>query len=283
MGSLGGEKKKKPRVMCLHGFRTSGYILSKQLAKWPDSVLGQLDLVFVDAPLSGQGKSDVEGFFPPPYYEWFRYTPGCREYEHFDECLAYIEECMIKHGPFDGFLGFSQGALLSAALPGLQAKGLALTKVPKIKFVIIVNGGTFASPALNDRAYSLAIACPSIHFIGENDFLMQRGKNLLESFEKPVVVYHYKGHTVPRLDEESLETVLKFIKRINEIVNSVSSSNLEEEEGRNCSEEVELLTREPASNPKKDEVGLPDTDLANHFPSGKEEKGAVVQVNLLSA
>lgn len=30
------------------------------------------------------------------------------EYTNFDECLAYIEDFMIKHGPFDGLMGFSQ-------------------------------------------------------------------------------------------------------------------------------------------------------------------------------
>ena len=30
------------------------------------------------------------------------------EYTNFDECLAYIEDYMIKNGPFDGLLGFSQ-------------------------------------------------------------------------------------------------------------------------------------------------------------------------------
>lgn len=30
------------------------------------------------------------------------------EYENFDECLTYIEDCMIKHAPIDGLLGFSQ-------------------------------------------------------------------------------------------------------------------------------------------------------------------------------
>lgn len=30
------------------------------------------------------------------------------QYSNFEECLAYIENYMIVHGPFDGFLGFSQ-------------------------------------------------------------------------------------------------------------------------------------------------------------------------------
>lgn len=30
------------------------------------------------------------------------------EYTNFEECLAYIEDYMLKNGPFDGFLSFSQ-------------------------------------------------------------------------------------------------------------------------------------------------------------------------------
>lgn len=33
---------------------------------------------------------------------------GFKEYRNFEECLAYIEDYMIKNGPFDGLLGFSQ-------------------------------------------------------------------------------------------------------------------------------------------------------------------------------
>lgn len=31
---------------------------------------------------------------------------------NFDECVEYVEECMIKHAPIDGLLGFSQVLLL---------------------------------------------------------------------------------------------------------------------------------------------------------------------------
>lgn len=64
----------KPRVLCLHGFRTSGEIMRKQvLGKWPEAVTSRLDLVFVDAPFPAEGKSEVEGVFPGPYYEWFQF------------------------------------------------------------------------------------------------------------------------------------------------------------------------------------------------------------------
>ncbi|XP_077224684.1 dihydrofolate reductase-like [Tasmannia lanceolata] len=231
MGNHG--EKKKPRFLCLHGFRTSGEIIKKQVWKWPESVVEKLDLVFVDANFPAEGKSEVEGIFPPPYYEWFQFNPLFTEYRNFEECLAYIEECMIKHGPFDGLLGFSQGAILSAALPGLQAKGLALTKVPKIKFLIIIGGAKLASPTWSEKAYSSQIECPSLHFLGATDFLKPHGIKLLESCVEPVVIHHPKGHTIPRLDEKSLETVLNFIEGIQKTLDCNAAIDAVEQEREN--------------------------------------------------
>ncbi|CAI0453675.1 unnamed protein product [Linum tenue] len=225
MGSE-GEMARKPRFLCLHGFRTSAAILKKQLTiKWPESVLQNLDLVFVDAPYPAEGKSEVEGIFDPPYYEWFQFNKEFTEYMNFEECLAYIEELMIKHAPIDGLLGFSQGAILSAGLPGLQSKGLALTKVPKIKFLIIVGGAKFKAKSVAADAYASPIQCPSLHFLGELDFLKPHGKELLLHCGDAVVVHHPRGHTIPRLDEKGLATVNGFVERIQNLV--------KQEEGKN--------------------------------------------------
>ncbi|XP_050215349.1 uncharacterized protein LOC126666385 [Mercurialis annua] len=205
---------KKPRFLCLHGFRTSGEILKKQIHKWPESLLQKLDLVFLDGSYPASGKSDVEGIFDPPYYEWFQFNKEFTEYTNFEECLAYIEDFMIKNGPFDGLLGFSQGAILSGGLPGLQTSGVALTKVPKIKNLIIIGGAKFKAPSVAEKAYSSPIQCSSLHFLGETDFLKPFGLELLESYIDPVVIHHPKGHTIPRLDEKGQETMLSFIERI---------------------------------------------------------------------
>ncbi|XP_047962343.1 esterase AGAP003155-like [Salvia hispanica] len=213
MGEIKGAPKL--RLLCLHGFRTSAEIIRKQLtAKWPESVLDKLDLVFADAPFPCQGKSDVEGIFDPPYYEWFQFNKEFTEYVNFDECLAYIEDYMIKHGPFDGLLGFSQGAILSAALAGMQANGVALTRVPKIKLVVIIAGAKFRHPSVIEKAYSTPIRCWSVHFIGDQDFLKEYGTELLDSFVDPVVIRHPKGHTIPRFDEEGLKSMLSFLERM---------------------------------------------------------------------
>ncbi|KAM7253026.1 hypothetical protein ACFE04_025644 [Oxalis oulophora] len=206
---------RKPRFLCLHGFRTSGEILKNQVTtKWPPSLLQNIDLVFPDAPFPAFGKSDVRAIYNPPYYEWFQFNQDFTEYSNLDKCFTYIEDYMVRLGPFDGLLGFSQGAILSAALPGLQAQGKALTKVPKIKCLIIVGGAKFKSRDLA-QAYSSSIEIPSLHFLGETDLLKADGLELLEHFVDPVIIHHQEGHSIPRLlDAKGLEATLIFLDKI---------------------------------------------------------------------
>ncbi|KAF7112718.1 hypothetical protein RHSIM_RhsimUnG0200500 [Rhododendron simsii] len=218
----GSRIHKKPRFLCLHGLRMSAGVLQTQLIKrWPEALLGKLDLVFPNGPYLAQRKSDIEDFYDPPFYEWFQYSQDYQEVFNFDNCVAYIEDYMIKHGPFDGLMGFSQGAVISATLPGLQSQGLALTKVPKMKYVILMSGGKFggsvskfACPKLAANAFSSPVQCPSLHIIGETDYLKESGIELLDSFVDPVVINHPRGHTVAKLDEKGQKTMLSFIEKI---------------------------------------------------------------------
>ncbi|GJR52182.1 serine hydrolase FSH [Tanacetum coccineum] len=198
-------QNKKLRILCLHGYRTSGVILQKPiLEKWPQSLLDQLDLVFMDGPYPAQGEAAVEGIFEPPFYEWFQADEEYKEFYNFEECLAKVEEFMLTHGPFDGVLGFSQGAMLTATIPGMQREGVALTKVPKVKFVIIASGAKFGSskfgiPKLASASFKIPIITPSLHLIGETDVIKEGGIDLLEAFVDPIVIYHPNGHTIPTL------------------------------------------------------------------------------------
>ncbi|XP_045809435.1 esterase OVCA2-like isoform X5 [Trifolium pratense] len=166
------ENQKRPRILCLHGYRTSGQILKKSIfSRWPETVTQKLDLVFLDGQCPARGKSQVEGIFDPPYYEWFQSNEDYTEYRNFEECIEYIEDYMLKNGPFDGVLGFSQGAMLAAVLPGMQAQRVALEKISKIKFVILISGAIFrgmkyGTPKLAFHAFSKPIDCPSLHIIG---------------------------------------------------------------------------------------------------------------------
>ncbi|KAI3885949.1 hypothetical protein MKW92_007788 [Papaver armeniacum] len=171
--------KRKPRFLCLHGMRTSAKIFKEQIfRRWPDSILENIDLVFIDAPFPSLDKPTIKGFVG--------FDQEFMEYKNLDECIDYIQDCMLKLGHFDGLMGFSQG--------------LALNKVPQIKNVIIIGGATFLCPVMAEKARPPGKnSCKSLHFLGETDILKERGIKLLESFVNPYVIHHPRGHTIPRL------------------------------------------------------------------------------------
>jgi len=49
----------------------------------------------------------------------------------------------------------------------LLFQGVALTKVPKLKFLIIIGGAKFQAESLAKKAYGSPIECPSLHFLGK--------------------------------------------------------------------------------------------------------------------
>lgn len=48
----------------------------------------------------------------------------------------------------------------------MYLQGVALTKVPKIKFLIIIGGAKFKATSVAEKAYGSPIQCPSLHFLG---------------------------------------------------------------------------------------------------------------------
>ncbi|KAI9071330.1 hypothetical protein K1719_046709 [Acacia pycnantha] len=113
----------------------------------------QFDLVFPDGKFPAGGKSDIEGIFPPPYFEWFQFNKEFTEYTNFEECISYLCEYITTNGPFDGLLGFSQGATLSALLMGYQTQGKVLKEHPPMKLFVSISGSKFRDPSICDVAY----------------------------------------------------------------------------------------------------------------------------------
>nr|GEV91254.1 RNA-directed DNA polymerase, eukaryota, reverse transcriptase zinc-binding domain protein [Tanacetum cinerariifolium] len=92
----------------------------------------------------------------------YRGLKAFKEFYNFEKRLEIIQEFMLSNGPFDGVLGFSQWTLLTTAIPGIQREGVALSKVPKVKFVILassakIGGSKFGIPKLASDAYSTLI------------------------------------------------------------------------------------------------------------------------------
>jgi len=229
-----GEKKMK--ILCLHGFRTSGSILKKQISKWDPSIFAQFDMVFPDGIFPAGGKSEVEGIYPGPFFEWFQFDKDFTEYTNLEECITFLCEYITTNGPFAGFLGFSQGATLSALLLGYQAQGKVLKEHPPMKLFVSISGSKFRQPRICEVAYKESIKVKSVHFIGAKDWLKLPSQDLASSFDNPLIINHPQGHTVPRLDEVSTEQLRSWTAEIIECKNCAADKKHDLENGESTVE-----------------------------------------------
>ncbi|OAE22539.1 hypothetical protein AXG93_2423s1280 [Marchantia polymorpha subsp. ruderalis] len=231
---------RKLRVLCLHGLRTSAKIMQQQveLAQW--ALEDIVEFVYMNAPFPATGKSDVEKRFEPPYFEWYQANQDYSEIYGLEEASVHIIDFIKTRGPFDGLMGFSQklelvqsgfkpgcscghnnvdveasslrGAVLAGALVGLQEKGLALPDVPRFTFIVLI-GGCRSKALVLRPAYFDPILTPSLHFIGEKDFMKEGGELLITSFKDATVIHHPHGHLIPRLGDEELKTCRAYFQK----------------------------------------------------------------------
>lgn len=197
-----GEENEKPRILCLHGMRTSGLILSRQMASLRYHV--DADFVFIDGPFPATGppQKGVLQFYPNlPYYEWQSLDP--------EEGLHYLLDYLSdeKNGRFNGILGFSQGAKMAAlvafALRSIDnASGLKFNQLQKVSdfhgplFYIFIGGVTPFPSSPTDNTY---LEVDSLHIMGLEDPLIQSSKVLSSLFseECKMILQHSEGHNIP--------------------------------------------------------------------------------------
>ncbi|KAJ9654234.1 hypothetical protein H2198_006694 [Neophaeococcomyces mojaviensis] len=126
------------RFLCLHGRGTNSDIFESQLGKrtrfldylrpstrqgiHADFFNGLAALVsriaphhtfdFVDAPFECSAAPGISEVYPAPYLAWHsRYDP-----EYVSEVHDFLASVIEEDGPYDGIMGFSQGASLAASL-----------------------------------------------------------------------------------------------------------------------------------------------------------------------
>ena len=107
------------KFLCFHGWRTSGEILKTQTNAFRGGT--GIDCDFPDALYYSQGEPDdlVAMFYPSPphaYFEWFIGDGYQDKSKTIESSLDYIIEFIDRNGPYDGILGFSQGAAFATSL-----------------------------------------------------------------------------------------------------------------------------------------------------------------------
>lgn len=223
----------KPRILALHGFRTSADIFKAQIALAALRKLfeAEADITYINAPHAATGPAydEVQQYFKPPFYQWghsvdteVESSSGERQtvtkFEGFSASLDHLEQYIRQHGPFDGLMGFSQGAGLSALAALLQHRGLKFQDIPKIKFCILIAGGKCKDPQF-DALYAKAAAgdkipTPACIMIGDQDQHKAACEAVIPCFNSNLIVLrHATGHQVPRLTEEQAESLVSLIRQ----------------------------------------------------------------------
>ncbi|KAJ6207611.1 serine hydrolase FSH [Bipolaris maydis] len=183
-------------------------------------------------------------------WAWWRKRPSNDIY-HFDgldEGLGHIAAILKEQGPFDGVIGFSQGAAATAMVASLlepkrkhafDAQHAAGTGIPfpasfdgnihpPLKFAVsysgfaafplpMQNGNTLTSPYM--AFYDPEIETPMLHFLGTQDVVIEEARSLAlvqrcKRKEDKYVVYHPGGHFLPSTQKASVNALVGFIREV---------------------------------------------------------------------
>ena len=64
--------KRRSRILCLHGFRTSGVILHRQMAALRCHVKADFEYLTAPFPATGPPDKGIQQFYPEQdYFEWY--------------------------------------------------------------------------------------------------------------------------------------------------------------------------------------------------------------------
>jgi fermentation-respiration switch protein FrsA (DUF1100 family) len=176
------------------------------------------------ADIPGYSPASTEDSSEPDAWGWWKRETGSGRYAGLEEGLERIAETIKAAGGIDAVIGFSQGAAAAAMVASLLQPGrreaferyrhsnpdafaypesweeLRKMHPEGIKFAALYSG--FYSPnPLYTAFYEPKISCPTLHFIGSLDSVVEESRSLAlvgacESGQARTV-YHPGGHFVP--------------------------------------------------------------------------------------
>ncbi|XP_023272342.1 esterase OVCA2 [Seriola lalandi dorsalis] len=218
------------RVLCIHGYRQNGSSFREKTGALRKLLKKQVELVYMSAPHSVQqasseapekengsgpgpgGDEDPKGWwFSDVQARSFSAQQQCEESLGIEESVSFVREALKAQGPFDGILGFSQGAAFVAMLCSLQEQ--KLEPEFNFRFAILVAGFPSACKE-HQKFYNTSLQIPSLHVFGLEDRVIpdNMSRELLPSFQDPQVLTHPGGHFVPAASAHR-QTYQDFLKR----------------------------------------------------------------------
>ncbi|CAK9820813.1 Esterase AGAP003155 [Anthophora plagiata] len=197
----------KLRILAIHGYAQSDIIFKAKLGSLRKGFKKEIDFVFLRAPHKVPMKINFEIDETEEGYGWwfntedhiFKAIVPSNLAAGFENSLTLVEKTFQECGPFDGVLGFSQGAAFVTLLCSMQQKNLLQIK---FDFAIIISG--FKSMcAPHAIYYDEKISIPSLHIYGKTDQIIpiEMTEELSEMFINKRSIIHEGGHYIPSKKE----------------------------------------------------------------------------------
>ncbi|OWK14076.1 DPH1 [Cervus elaphus hippelaphus] len=221
------DEKPLLRILCLAGFRQSERGFREKTGALRKALRGRAELVCLSGPhpvvdaAGSEGAKPDSGPCPPeeqPRGWWFseqeadvflalEEPTACRGLE---EALGTVAQALNKLGPFDGILGFSQGAALAALVCALGQAGDPHFPLPR--FVILVSGFCPRGLGLMEPIMQGPLSLPSLHVFGDTDGVIpsQESVQLCSRFNGAITLTHSGGHFIPAAAPQR-QAYLKFL------------------------------------------------------------------------
>ena len=190
------------KVLVIHGYRQSAKSSKEKTGAFRKGLKKYLECVFITAPNRIPGKDeDVDN----EEYGWwfskrdqqlsFNATEETTIDEGHDASVDLITKTVQEQGPFDGILGFSQGATMVAHICSLATEE---NSPFNFKFAILCAGFRSRSTA-HERYYDKDLSIPSLFIFGDNDQVIEKGMSmqLSDMFTNKTIVNHAGGHFLP--------------------------------------------------------------------------------------
>lgn len=164
--------------------------------------LVSFEFTFVDAIIECPGDVEIAKYYRGPF---FRHWDGTQD--SVQQCYEYLLDIIDEDGPFDGVVGFSQGAA-AASTALLYNQSLDRTAPPLFKFAIFfcatsaldmmrVNDSSADVPAAKDM---LLPTIPTVHVVGQKDGVRSQSMALYELADDQYtrLITHEGGHWIPK-------------------------------------------------------------------------------------
>ncbi|KAL9093842.1 MAG: hypothetical protein Q9165_003765 [Trypethelium subeluteriae] len=163
------------------------------------------EMVYAHGELETTASAGIGDVYEAPYYSFFSWSdpPSRDDLASVSSAYQLLYDIIEEEGPFDGILGFSQGATLAAAFLLHHAKKNPLD-LPFVhfKYAIFIAGGAPRRSDTEDLlpGYDKIVRIPTVHIVGKQD---EAYADALELFqlchaETATLLTYDVGHIIPR-------------------------------------------------------------------------------------